>query len=128
MLSARQRMRFSLLRLANISDHPGRAEGRDDGSGGASSSGAAADHAGAGHRGGDVDRRDTAAQGRRSSYASVTGEASSYARVHGEVSRAPADWRDISSVARETLDDVRYQKAEGIAKARTARAVHTTFL
>ncbi len=51
----------------------------------------------------------------------MTGEASSYGRVHGEVSRAPTEWRDIASVARETLDDVRYQKAEGIAKACTVK-------
>jgi hypothetical protein len=61
-------------------------------------------------------RQKAAAQGQHSSYASVTGEASSYARVHGEVSRAPADWTEITSVAREVLEDVRYHKAEGIAK------------
>ncbi len=104
-----------------VKAHPGRAARREDGADGAGCSGESEHDARAGHGGGDVGRQDTAAQGRHSSYASVTGEASSYARVHGEVSRAPAEWRDIPSVARETLDDVRYQKAEGIAKARMAR-------
>ena len=68
------------------------------------------------HGDGCLRRQEAAAQGQRSSYASVTGEASSYARMHGEVSRAPADWTEIASVARELLEDVRYHKAEGIAK------------
>lgn len=53
-----------------------------------------------------------------SSYASVTGEPSSYARVHGQVPRVPAQWRRIHSVAKEDLQDVKYEKAvgEGIAK------------
>lgn len=53
-----------------------------------------------------------------SSYASATGQPSSYARVHGEVSRAPAQWRRIATVAREQLEDVIYSKAagEGVAK------------
>ena len=95
----------------------GRAARRDDGADGAGCSGALEHRARAGQGGGEVGRHETAAQGRRSSYASATGEASSYARVHGEVSRAPAEWSNHPSVARETLDDVRYQKAEGIAKA-----------
>lgn len=51
-------------------------------------------------------------------YASATGKPSSYAKVHGEVSRAPAQWRQITSVAKEDLQDVKYEKAvgEGIAK------------
>jgi naphthoate synthase len=50
-------------------------------------------------------------------YASATGAPTSYARVHGEPSRAPAQWREITSVGREQLTDVRYHKAaEGIAK------------
>lgn len=46
------------------------------------------------------------------------GAASSYARIHGEVSREPAEWRDIPTVARETLQEVLYQKADadGIAR------------
>lgn len=51
-----------------------------------------------------------------SSYASIDGRPSSYARVHGEVSRQPAQWRSIPVVARETLTEVLYDKAEGIAK------------
>ncbi|KAI8476481.1 MAG: ClpP/crotonase-like domain-containing protein [Monoraphidium minutum] len=53
-----------------------------------------------------------------SNFATATGSPSSYARVHGEPSRAPAAWREITSVARETLQDVLYHKAagEGIAK------------
>jgi hypothetical protein len=52
-----------------------------------------------------------------SSYASATGAPSSYARVHGEVSRAPAVWHRIDSVAKEQLQDVKYEKSpEGIAK------------
>lgn len=55
--------------------------------------------------------------GGSSSYATATGQPSSYARVHGEVSRAPAVWRRIDSVAKERLEEVRYEKAdEGIAK------------
>ena len=55
-----------------------------------------------------------------STYASATGQPTSYARVHGEPSRAPAAWREIRSVGRETLEDVLYHKAagEGIAKVR----------
>ncbi|EFN52039.1 hypothetical protein CHLNCDRAFT_139232 [Chlorella variabilis] len=56
--------------------------------------------------------------GASTSYASATGRPSSYARVHGEVSRAPAQWRRIDTVAKEELREVRYEKAvgEGIAK------------
>lgn len=46
-------------------------------------------------------------------YASATGAPNSYARVHGDVSRAPARWRSIPSVAKEQLTDVVYEKAEG---------------
>lgn len=52
----------------------------------------------------------------QSSYASATGKPSSYARVHGEVSRAAAQWRPVPTVAKEELVDVKYEKAEGIAK------------
>eukprot|EP00877_Chromochloris_zofingiensis_P015125 jgi/Chrzof1/9867/Cz04g19010.t1_ECHID[v5.2] len=53
-----------------------------------------------------------------SSHASVDGRPSSYARVHGDVSRAPAVWQSIKTVAKEHLEDVKYEKAqgEGIAK------------
>eukprot|EP00878_Enallax_costatus_P002351 GHUV01002527.1.p1 GENE.GHUV01002527.1~~GHUV01002527.1.p1 ORF type:complete len:336 (+),score=103.71 GHUV01002527.1:2133-3140(+) len=55
--------------------------------------------------------------GGSSSYAAATGQPSSYARVHGEVSRAPAVWRRIDSVAKERLEEVKYEKSdEGIAK------------
>ena len=74
---------------------------------------------------GGLDRQEAAAQRQQSSsYASVTSEASSYARVHGEVARGSADWEDISSVAREQLEDVRYHKAEGIAKVSCATKCH----
>ncbi len=55
-----------------------------------------------------------------SSYASATGTPSSYARVHGEVSRKPAQWNRIQVVAKEQLEDIKYEKAqgEGIAKVR----------
>jgi naphthoate synthase len=59
----------------------------------------------------------TGSSSQPSSYASATGKPSSYARVHGEVSRAPAQWRRIPSVAKEDLQDVKYEKdGEGIAK------------
>ena len=51
-----------------------------------------------------------------SSFASATGSPSSYARIHGEASRAPADWKRLLIVAKEELVDVKYEKAEGIAK------------
>jgi hypothetical protein len=49
------------------------------------------------------------------------GASSSYARIHGEVSRAPAVWRNIPSVAREVLQEVLFEKADsdGIARVRT---------
>lgn len=47
------------------------------------------------------------------SYASIDGRPNSYARVHGEVSRAPAKWRSMPVVAKETLREVIYEKAEG---------------
>ena len=55
-----------------------------------------------------------------SSHASATGKPSSYARVHGAPSRAPAQWRRIDVVAKERLEEVKYEKAvgEGIAKVR----------
>ena len=67
--------------------------------------------------------RSESSQGASTSYASVTGRPSSYARVHGEVSRAPAQWRRISTVAKEELREVKYEKAvgEGIAKVGLAR-------
>lgn len=58
-----------------------------------------------------------------SSYASATGRPSSYARVHGEVSRAPAAWVRVPKVAKEELTDVKYEKAEGIAKVRHRQSV-----
>lgn len=62
----------------------------------------------------------TADLARQPTAASATGGAttSSYARIHGEVSRQPAVWRSIPSVARETLQEVLYQKADadGIAR------------
>lgn len=54
--------------------------------------------------------------GASSSYASATGSPTSYARVHGEVSRAPANWERIPNVYKELLEEVKYDKAEGIAK------------
>jgi hypothetical protein len=53
-----------------------------------------------------------------STYASATGQPSSYARVHGEVSKTPVQWRSITSVSKETLLEVKYEKSigEGIAK------------
>lgn len=52
-----------------------------------------------------------------SSYATATGSPSSYARVHGEVSRAPTVWKRIETVAKEGLEEVKYEKStEGIAK------------
>ncbi len=50
-------------------------------------------------------------------YATATGAPTSYERVHGAVSRAPAAWRAIPSVAKEDLAEVLYHKsAEGIAR------------
>jgi len=62
--------------------------------------------------------RASSSQGASTSYATATGQPSSYARVHGEVSRAPARWRRIDTVAKEQLREVTYEKAvgEGIAK------------
>lgn len=45
---------------------------------------------------------------------------SSYERIHGQVSQSPADWRSISSVAREELQEVEYHKAEGDGIARVS--------
>lgn len=72
---------------------------------------------------GDSERSSRSA-GASTSYASATGRPSSYARVHGEVSRAPAQWRRIASVAKEELLEVKYEKAagEGIAKVSLATA------
>ena len=55
------------------------------------------------------------------SYATATGSPSSYARVHGEVSRAPARWRRIATVAKEELREVKYEKSEGEGIARVSR-------
>lgn len=63
-----------------------------------------------------------------SAFASATGTPSSYARIHGEASRQPARWRRIEVVAKEKLQDVKYEKSEGegIAKvSRQARRVRT---
>lgn len=49
-------------------------------------------------------------------HASVTGQPSSYARVHGQVSTDPVQWRRISSIGQYTLQEVLYDKGEGIAK------------
>eukprot|EP00873_Tetraselmis_striata_P008083 jgi/Tetstr1/428347/TSEL_018382.t1 len=48
---------------------------------------------------------------------------SSYERIHSEVSRAPAQWRAVPSVAGNALTEVRYDKAAGeaIAKVTIAR-------
>lgn len=64
--------------------------------------------------------RASSSQSASTSYATATGRPSSYARVHGEVSRAPARWRRIDTVAKEQLREVKYEKAvgEGIAKVR----------
>lgn len=59
-----------------------------------------------------LNRIDTKSQP-STSYASIDGCPSSYARVHGEVSRAPAVWRRIDVVAKEQLQEVIYEKAEG---------------
>lgn len=75
-------------------------------------------------------RQDTAASTSTGTpYASVDGKPNSYARIHGPVSREPAQWRKVPSVAREELTDVIYEKAigEGIAKAsgvESTRAKH----
>ncbi len=71
-------------------------------------------------------RQDTAASTSAGTpYASVDGKPNSYARIHGPVSREPAQWRKVPSVAREELTDVIYEKAigEGIAKARWTQGV-----
>lgn len=53
-----------------------------------------------------------------SSYASATGAPTSYARVHGEVSRAPVRWERVPTVLKQPLQEVKYDKGEGIAKVR----------
>jgi naphthoate synthase len=63
-----------------------------------------------------IERQPTSGATASTSYASIDGRPSSYARVHGEVSRAPAAWRKIPVVAKEQLQEVLYDKAEGIAK------------
>jgi naphthoate synthase len=63
-----------------------------------------------------IERQHTNGAAASISYASIDGRPSSYARVHGEVSRAPAAWRRIPVVAKEQLQEVLYDKAEGIAK------------
>ncbi|KAK9826475.1 hypothetical protein WJX81_002912 [Elliptochloris bilobata] len=57
-----------------------------------------------------------AANAASTSYESATSEPSSYARIHGEVSREPAQWRRVPVVHQCKLQDVIYEKAEGIAK------------
>jgi naphthoate synthase len=53
-------------------------------------------------------------------YASATGRPNSYARIHGDVSRRPAQWKNITTVQKEILQETLYHKAhgEGIAKVR----------
>lgn len=53
-------------------------------------------------------------------YASATGRPNSYARIHGDVSRRPAQWKNITTAQKETLQEILYHKAhgEGIAKVR----------
>jgi len=53
--------------------------------------------------------------------ADASGAPSAYARTHGAVSRAPAVWHAIPSVAREALEDVIYEKAEGEGIAKVSR-------
>lgn len=62
-------------------------------------------------------RRDCSAAS-SSAYASATGQPTTYERVHGKVSREPAVWSGIHSVHKESLQEVKYEKAagEGIAK------------
>lgn len=65
-----------------------------------------------------VERADT---GSSSSSSDDIGR-SSYARVHGVVSRAPATYRRINLVAKELLQEVKYEKSEeGIAKVKESR-------
>jgi naphthoate synthase len=89
----------------------------DEGGGSSSSSGSAAAQRRLAVLAQQVALQPTAAAS-TSSYASIDGRPSSYARVHGAVSRSPATWRSIPVVARETLQEVLYDKAvgEGIAK------------
>lgn len=56
-------------------------------------------------------------------YASATSQPSSYARVHGEVSRAPAVWVAVPVVAKQLLQDVKYDKVEGIAKVKRSSSL-----
>jgi hypothetical protein len=60
-------------------------------------------------------------------HASATGQPTAYARVHGNVSREPATWISVPSVAKEILTDVKYEKSqgEGIAKVASARPACT---
>mmetsp|Transcript_8504 Transcript_8504/g.25509 ORF Transcript_8504/g.25509 Transcript_8504/m.25509 type:complete len:191 (-) Transcript_8504:2072-2644(-) len=53
-----------------------------------------------------------------STAAAGTRPQSSYERIHGQVSKEPADWRPITSVAREQLREVEYHKAAGDGIAR----------
>lgn len=60
-------------------------------------------------------------------YASVTGQPSSYARVHGQVSTAPVQWRRIERIGQHTLEEVLYDKGEGMAKVSgTLRCTNNT--
>lgn len=55
---------------------------------------------------------------REKPYASVTSTPSSYARIHGEVSSEPPVWCSISSVQKELLREVKYEKSKGEAIAK----------
>jgi naphthoate synthase len=52
------------------------------------------------------------------------GASSSYERIHGEVSREPAQWRNLPSVAREALQEVLYEKADADGIARVRNCLH----
>jgi len=56
--------------------------------------------------------------GASTSYASPTSQPSSYARIHGSVAKDPVQWQLLPSIQRETLQEVKYEKAtnEGIVK------------
>jgi hypothetical protein len=71
---------------------------------------------------GDCDRCRATTTTATAPYATAdpTGQPNAYARVHGAVPRDAPRWRQIPSVARERLEEVLYEKAEGegIAKVR----------
>lgn len=56
--------------------------------------------------------------GERNVYASIDGKLNSYARIHGSVSSATPQWTLFSTVQKENLQEVIYEKTvgEGIAK------------